>query len=129
MNSSEQNYNAVITLYKKLPTQLIRYIVSFGILSKSQILKKISDRLRAYKIKGDKAKFGRYIRVAFDGQMWRKYGLTYLVKQQPAYQGDINTHFNQIQDIIDRIIDANQEDFIPVLETIEKYLLENKFIK
>jgi len=138
-------------LRNKLPDDLIIMVVfDYGILTDEQKFKFITDRLRAYNIKGDKRKFGKFIRTLIKSFMmgklnkhnlwetksWYYYGLTYLVKAPHttgvSYQGHpqrIEGKWNRIQDIIDRICNTGNTDLLRALIIIEKYLLENKFIR
>jgi hypothetical protein len=135
MNTVEFYYSVITALSNKLPNELIKYVFGFDILTDGQRLRFITDRLRAYDITGNKRTFGKFIRTVFYGHRLRNYGLTYLVKSPHGtriYYGQvqrIDGKFNRIQDIITRLCDAGSIDLLDGLIVIEKYLLENKFIR
>jgi hypothetical protein len=133
-------YKTINVLNEKLPTELVRVVFSFGILNEEQRLQFLINRLRTYEYKGDKRKFGNYIRRAFDGKKWRRYGLTYLVKgRQPTRtitynNGEtetqkIDSKYNEIKDIIARLCETRNTDLLPFMIELEKYMIDNRFIK
>jgi hypothetical protein len=133
-------YNTINALNEKLPIELVREVLGFGILNEEQRLQFLINRLRTYEYKGDKRKFANYIRRAFDGKRWRHYGLTYLVKgRQPTrtitynngetFVQKIDGKWNSIQEIITRLCDTRHTDLLPFMTELEKYMIDNRFIK
>lgn len=134
-------YNTINALNEKLPIEIVREVFSFGILNDEQRLRFLIDRLRTYEYKGDKRKFGDYIRKNFEAKRWKNYGLTYLVKgRQPTrpcydfngnflYNERLDGKWNEIKDIITRLCEARNTDLLPFMIELEKFMIANKFIK
>lgn len=138
--ATTHNYKVLFALNEKLPIEMVREIFGFGITNDHQKLQFLINRFRTYEFKGNKRKFGDYIRKNFDGKRWRRYGLTYLVKsRQPTrtittmngetYTQKIDGKWNSIQEIVNRLLEANHTDLLPFLIGLEKHMLDNGFIK
>ena len=145
MNTAERNYTAVVMLTNKLPSDIIRYIITNY--ASSTYKERTPNRLRSYKLKGNKAKFLALIRrewatkvcrtIHYANGKWKhtganpsKFGMKDMVYVAKSGYWSWNDDASvSIIQIINRLLKANTSRLLDMLELIEKFLIENKYIK
>ena len=133
--NTERKYTGLIVLYKVLPTDVIRYALDF--IKTSSVNDEFSyliNRMRKYKIKGNKANL-----LAFIKREWRwsvnylyspiGFGMEQLVISQmpvsPNWKWRSGITINQV---ITGLLDANDIRLYKILMLIENYLKKNNYV-